>query len=175
MKKILILLSAIIMLVWTNSFAADSTITISGHVRDNTCVIASESRDLSVDLKNTSTKQLNSVGSTSPLIPFRIILSPCGDSVTAVKVSFTGTSDSDNAELLKIDGGSISAAGVAVQILNSEQKRLSINPPSTSIGWTKLKPGQANILDFYASMAATRVPVHAGHVFATAAFTLEFL
>ena len=37
-----------------------------------------------------------------------------------------------------------------------------------------LTPGQTNILNFYARLMATQVPVTAGHVNATATFTLEF-
>ncbi|MDR8230620.1 type 1 fimbrial protein, partial [Acinetobacter baumannii] len=40
--------------------------------------------------------------------------------------------------------------------------------------WTTLTPGQTNILNFYARLMATQVPVTAGHVNATATFTLEF-
>ena len=40
--------------------------------------------------------------------------------------------------------------------------------------WTTLTPSQANTLNFYARLMATQVPVTAGHVNATATFTLEF-
>ncbi|WP_162868160.1 type 1 fimbrial protein, partial [Klebsiella pneumoniae] len=49
-----------------------------------------------------------------------------------------------------------------------------INAAASSIAWTNLTPGQTNILGFYARLMATRVPVTAGHVYATATFTLEF-
>lgn len=40
--------------------------------------------------------------------------------------------------------------------------------------WTTLTPGQTNILNFYARLMATQVPVTAGHVNATATFTPNF-
>ncbi len=40
--------------------------------------------------------------------------------------------------------------------------------------WTTLTPGQTNILNFYARLMATQVPVTAGHVNATATFTRNF-
>ncbi|HFT1963321.1 TPA: fimbrial protein [Enterobacter ludwigii] len=173
-KKPLSLFGAALTLVCINAFAADSTLTIRGNVRDNACAVAAESKEFTVNLMDNATKQFNAVGATTPLIPFRIVLSPCGSSVTAVKVGFNGSQDSDNNDLLKIDGGASSAAGMAVQILNGQQTMLPVNAPSSSIVWTPLTPGQTNTLGFYARLMATRVPVIPGHVYATATFTLEF-
>ena len=103
-----------------------------------------------------------------------IVLSPCGTSVTAVKVGFTGVADSVNTSLLKLDAGASAAAGMGVDILDQQQSRLPVNAPSSAIAWTTLTPGQTNILNFYARLMATQVPVTPGHVNATATFTLEF-
>ena len=135
MKKPLNLFGAVLTLVCANAFAADSTITISGYVRDNACAVATESKEFTVDLMDNAAKQFNAVGATTPLVPFRIVLSPCGSSVTAVKVGFNGTPDSDNNDLLKIDGGASAAAGMAVQILNGQQTMLPVNAPASSIAW----------------------------------------
>ncbi|MFJ3164497.1 fimbrial protein [Serratia sp. CY54717] len=168
------LLGTVLTLLCANAFAADSTITISGNVRENTCMIATESKEFTVDLMDNAAKQFNTVSATTPTVPFRIVLSSCSSTVTAVKVGFSGTQDSENNNLLKIDGGASAAAGMAVQILNSQQAMLPINAPSSSIAWTLLTPGQTNTLGFYARLMATRVPVTAGHVNASATFTLEF-
>ena len=174
MRKNLYLLGAILSLVSFGTPAADSTITISGYVRDNTCAVAGESKDFTVDLMNNAARQLHAVGATTPLVPFRIVLSPCGSSVTAVKVGFVGVADSSNTELLKLDGGASAAAGMGVQILDARQTALPLNAASSAIAWTTLTPSQANTLNFYARLMATQVPVTAGHVNATATFTLEF-
>ena len=86
-------------------------------------------------------------------VPFRIVLSPCGTSVTAVKVGFTGVADSVNTSLLKLDAGASAAAGMGVDILDQQQSRLPVNAPSSAIAWTTLTPGQTNILNFYAVLA----------------------
>lgn len=174
MRKTLYLLSAIVALVIANASAADSTITISGYVRDNACAVAGESKDFTVDLMDNAAKQFHAVGATTPLVPFSIVLSPCGSSVTAVKVGFVGIADSSNTDLLKLDGGTSAAAGIGVQILDGQQTVLPLNAVSTAIPWTTLTPGQSNTLNFYARLMATQVPVTAGHVNATATFTLEF-
>ena len=121
MRKTLYLLSALVSLAVNNASAADSTITISGYVRDNACAVAGESKDFTVDLMDNAAKQFHAVGATTPLVPFRIVLSPCGSSVTAVKVGFVGVADSINTDLLQLDGGASAAAGMGVQILDAQQ------------------------------------------------------
>lgn len=174
MRKTLYLLCTALSLVVANASAADSTITISGYVRDNACAVAGESKDFTVDLLDNAAKQFHAVGATTPLVPFRIVLSPCGSSVTAVKIGFVGIADSINTDLLKLDDGATAAAGMGVQILDAQQTMLPLNAASATIPWTTLSPGQTNTLNFYARLMATQVPVTAGHVNATATFTLEF-
>lgn len=166
--------SVCLALTATCALAADSTITITGNVRDNGCAVAGESKDFTVDLMNNAAKQFNAVGATTPAVPFRIVLSPCGGAVSAVKVGFTGVADNGNTSLLKLGSGASAAAGMGVQILNGQQTTLPINAASSTIPWTTLTPGQTNTLNFYARLMATQVPVTPGHVNATATFTLEF-
>lgn len=174
MTKSLYLLGAMLSFTLPHAFAADSTITINGYVRDNACAVAGESKDFTVDLMDNAAKQFNAIGATTPVVPFRIVLSPCGSSVTAVKVGFTGVADTSNTSLLKLDSGGSAAAGMGIQILDTNQTMLPLNAASTAIAWTTLTPGQTNTLNFYARLMATQVPVTAGHVNATATFTLEF-
>lgn len=174
MLKLIPLTGAILVLSCTHVFAADSTITVSGNVRDNACTVATETKTFTVNLLDNTAKRFSVVGATSPLVPFRIVLSTCGSSVKAVKVGFTGTQDNENSQLLKIDDGASSASGMAVQILDSQQAALPVNATSPSLSWIPLSEKQTNILNFYARLMATRVPVTAGHVYATATFTLEF-
>lgn len=157
-----------------NAFAADSTITISGYVRENACAVAGESKDFTVDLMENASKQFYAVGATTPAVPFRIVLSPCGSAATALKVGFTGVADSADSSLLKLDSGTNTASGVGIEILDAQQIALPLNAASSTLQWTTLMPGKTNILNFYARMKAAKVPVVAGHVSATATFTLEF-
>lgn len=165
---------ALILAVPGHARAADSTITIHGYVRDNGCAVAAESKDFTVDLLDNSSKQFSAPGVTTPLVPFRIVLSPCGNAVSAVKVGFTGTSDTVNSSLLKLDNVSGGARGIGIQILDGRQAALAVNAASSVIPWTTLVPGQTNILSFYARLMSTSLPVSAGHVRASAIFTLEF-
>ena len=173
MRNILKLLSALIPLAAAGSaYSADSTITISGYVRDGSCIVSGESKDFTVNLLDHAAKQFHTVGAATPLVPFSIVLSACGNAATAIKVGFVGIADSINTDLLKIDSGG--AAGLGVQILDAHQVVLPVNAASSAIPWTTLTPGQSNTLNFHARMMATQVPVTAGRVYATATFTLEF-
>ena len=60
------LLSALLALFAPLAFAADSTIAISGYVRDNACAVAGESKDFTVDLQDNAAKQFYAVGATTP-------------------------------------------------------------------------------------------------------------
>ena len=76
MKTLQYLLGALLTLAAPLSFAADSTITISGYVRDNACAVAGESKDFTVDFQDNAAKQFYAVGATTTPVPFRIVLSP---------------------------------------------------------------------------------------------------
>ncbi|RQN07354.1 fimbrial protein [Pantoea ananatis] len=174
MKKKLqaIVLSGV--LTCTIAQAADSTINITGYVRDNMCRVDTGSQNFIVDLMNSATKQLFRIGAYTPSIPFNIILSPCGAYAVGVKIGFTGTADTNNSSLLKLDGVAGSAAGMGIQILDSTGNQLAINAPVANLSWVQLNPGQSNTIQFYARLMATRYPVTAGTVSATATFILEF-
>ncbi|MDF7680291.1 fimbrial protein [Enterobacteriaceae bacterium ESL0689] len=171
MRKLLCLPCILLTLVATHTIAAESTITLNGYMHDNSCEVDSQSVNFGVDLLHHATKQLNIVGATTVMVPFKIVFSSCGASTTNVRIGFTGTADGDDPHLLKNDG---SASGLGVEILDSDKNIQPLNALQTSIRWTPLRPGQSNIVNFYARLKASRSPVVAGIVQATATFTLEF-
>jgi minor fimbrial subunit len=154
--------------------AVDSTITITGYLKDNACSVSVDSRNFTVDLMSNAAKQLYRVGAVTPDIPFNIIFDKCGGSATAVRVGYVGASDSENITLLKIDTGGNAASGMGIQILDNDKTPVPLNAAQDSLKWMTLTPGQSNTLSFYARLMATRAPVAAGVVTATANFTLEF-
>ncbi len=156
------------------AYAADSTINIKGNVKDNTCAVAPGSQNQVVDLLNNAVRQLYAVGEVTPVVPFQIELTPCGASVIAVKVGFVGIADANNTSLLALDPGSSNASGAGIQILDENRTPLVLNANSSNIMWTPLVAGRGNTLHFYARLMASKLPIVAGHVRATATFTLEF-
>lgn len=153
---------------------ADTDITITGNVRDNACSISADSEDLTVNLQSIASKQFNMTGSTSIAVPFNIILSPCGTSVTAIRIGFSGASDSQNNMLIANAVNASAASGIGIQILDSKYNPLKPNITLSDAPWIKLTTGSTNILHFYARMMATHRSVTAGQVAGTADFTVEF-
>ncbi|ALX93575.1 fimbrial protein [Serratia fonticola] len=172
MRKQLYILCLLSLFSTRETLAADSTISISGNVRDNACTVAAGSKDFVVDLMNNATKQLFRVGAVTPMVPFNIVFDRCSSAAIGVKVGFTGGADNDNPALLKIDSGG--AEGMGIQILDNNKDPIALNATSSTLEWSPLTGGQSNTLYFYARLMATRSPVTAGQVRATANFTLEF-
>lgn len=162
------------MMFSVTTYAADSTINIKGNVKDNTCAVDPGSQNQVVDLLNNGVRQLYAVGEVTPVVPFQIELTPCGASVIAVKVGFVGIADANNTSLLALDPGTSNASGAGIQILDGSRAPLSLNANSSNITWTPLVAGRGNTLHFYARLMASKLPIVAGHVRATATFTLEF-
>lgn len=157
-----------------DAYAADSTITITGYLKDNTCSVSVDSQRFTVDLLSHTAKLFNQVGAVTPAIPFKIVFDKCSSSAKAVRVGFEGSPDSDDTTLLQIDSGTNTARGIGVQILDRDKTPIPLNAVQDSLKWTILTPNQSNTLDFYARLVATHAPVTAGTVTATANFTLEF-
>ena len=174
MKPLPYLFAAALTLSASPALAVDSTLSITGYVHDNACAVSTTSKNFTVDLLTHAAKQFPAVGATSVLIPFDIVLSPCGSSVTAVKVGFTGTADSRNTSLLALNASGSSAAGIGVEILDSNRQALPVNASFSGIAWLPLTGKQTHVLNFFARMKATQFPVTAGQVSADATFTLEF-
>ncbi|AHG21156.1 fimbrial protein [Chania multitudinisentens RB-25] len=174
MRKHLYTLCLLTLLSARATQAADSTITITGNVKDNACTVAPGSQSFTVDLLSNAAKQLNRIGATTPTVPFSIVFDKCGGSAISVKVGFTGGADNDNAALLQVDGGAGAASGLGIQILDKSGNAIALNEVSSALSGSTLTAGQSNTLYFSARLMATRTPVTAGQVRATANFTLEF-
>jgi len=168
------LLAALLMFTLTAVRAADTTVTVTGVVHDNTCAVQAGSANFSVNLLQTASKQLSTPGASSPPVPFTISFSRCGTAATAVRIGFTGSADQDNSRLLKTDTGTGTAQGVAIQLLSGSQVPVDLNAAQSGLTWLNLTGGQPATLQFWARMMAVRTPVVAGTVSATAGFTLEF-
>lgn len=168
------LLFVLLLLAATGAWAADTTVTVTGTVRDNTCTVQTGAANFTVNLLQTASKQLNIPGGVSPSVPFSIRFSRCGAAASAVRIGFTGNASPDNSNLLKTDSGTNAAQGVAVQILSESLVPLNLNASEDDLPWISLTGGQPATLKFWARMMAVRSPIVAGTVSATAGVTLEF-
>lgn len=168
------LLAALLLFTLTGVRAADTTVTVTGVVHDNTCAVQASSANFSVNLLQTASKQLSTPSASSPPVPFSISFSRCGSAATAVRIGFTGSADPDNSQLLKTDTGTGTSQGVAIQLLSGSQVPVALNAAQSDLIWLNLTGGQPATMRFWARMMAVRTPVTAGTVSATAGVTLEF-
>ncbi|WP_075180636.1 fimbrial protein [Pantoea sp. 1.19] len=163
-----------LLLLLSPAHSADSTLTITGTLQDNTCEVDTAQKAITVSLGTHAAKQFTAPGSTAPPVPFDLVLSRCGSAARGVKVFFTGTGDGQQPTLLQLDRVSGAAQGVAIALLDAQQAPLPLNATAEEVALLPLRPGQTNVLPFYAQLTATQAPVSAGTISATAAFTLEY-
>ena len=83
-------------------FAHDGTVNISGSFRRNTCVLAQDSKQINVQLGDVSLTRF-SHGNYGPEKSFIINLQDCGTDVSTVDVTFSGTPDGVQSEMLSIE------------------------------------------------------------------------
>lgn len=101
---------------------------------------------------------------------FTIDLQNCGAVANGMNISFSGTTDDNNPELLKLSPES-SAGGIAIELMDSAQK---IIPIGSSLAYP-ITAGAANVsLIFYASMVANGENVKTGHVISSVTFDTSY-
>lgn len=88
------------------------TVNFTGSIKENTCVLDSESVTKTVNLNDVETSVFQQQGAASQEIPFSIVLKDCDP--TKATLTFKGETENDIS--LKVNGG---AKGVGVQILES--------------------------------------------------------
>lgn len=153
------------------TYAHDGTVHISGTIKSNTCTVTDESRNQTVQLGRVADKRFFSVGDASVPQQFIIKLQDCGAAVREVTVTFSGDADTNNPNLLKVDGGSGAASGVGVAILDREKKIIALNAPSESYS---LSPHVDAILLFFSQYISTSVHVTPGKASALATFKMTY-
>ena len=149
MKRVVLLLLPFCLL--SNASRAETQVgswnmTINGTVLPSSCDVDAGSQNQTIQMGKISSSVFSSVGATSPNTPVSIKLTGCTNTVGA-KVTFSGTEDADNPQLLALsDTGSSGtlATGVGVEVLNSDNTAIPLNSPSLQYS---LKDGD-NTLSF---------------------------
>ncbi|QMI35095.1 fimbrial protein [Escherichia coli] len=155
-----------------NSFtlqAHNGTVNISGSFRSNTCVLAQDSRQINVSLGDVSLSRF-SQGHYGPEIAFHINLQDCGTDVSTVDVTFSGTPDATQTNMLAIDNGASAASGLAIAILDEAKMLIPLNQASKDY---TLRTGDIP-LAFYAQLRPSSGNVQSGNVNASATFVLHY-
>ena len=93
-------------------------IEFSGSITDTSCNIDSTSANQIVDLGKWASSYFTGAGSETTKTAFHIKVKDCPATVTKVSVLFDGTRDSNNSNLLAVNGG---AQGVAIKLYEDDK------------------------------------------------------
>lgn len=155
------------------SYSADTELTITGKIWDNTCEIDVANQSFTVDLGINSSKSFLELNQKGPKNYFDINLSKCGNSAKEMFITFEGVQDSNNSSLLSIDKTINSASGVSILIEYDGKKMVPINQKNAIK--IQLLPNQPNVTRFSATLVSTKLPVKVGQFTASAGFLFEYL
>lgn len=164
-----------ILVITSSSYAATVQLTrinirLSGEVIAYTCGVLEEEKEKYINLGTYSTKNLNAVGKKGRIIPIPFNLYNCAPGVPFT-LTFSGSSDSSNADLLALDQQTNSAKNIAIEILTPNKTRLPLNKKSESF---KADSNGSLSTTFYANYIVTKNSPTAGVANATAQFTIQY-
>lgn len=171
-KYIYFVCMAYFVLVLGKTEAHDGRVYVTGTITDNTCTLSPDSENIDVDMGTVSNRQFYQAGDGSAWQPFAIDLQNCGSTVSGVTVSFSGTANGRNADLLALVEGADDAAGVGIGIYDKDKNLIPLGQESEVMA---LSSGQASAhLQFYARYIADGSAVTAGTANASATFILAY-
>jgi major type 1 subunit fimbrin (pilin) len=90
----------------------------TGSITDSSCNVDSTSANQSVDLGKWASSYFTGAGSETTKTAFHIKVKDCPSTVTTVSVLFDGTRDTNNSDLLAING---TASGVAIKLYEDDK------------------------------------------------------
>jgi major type 1 subunit fimbrin (pilin) len=147
-------------------------INFTGEITTAPCSVDGNNANQTVSLGSISTNSLQTAGAMSTAKNFQIQLTGCSlATVQSASVTFDGTSDINNPDLLALTAGPSTAKNVAVGIYDVyNKKELALNTASDGI---PIADGN-NVLPFQAYYKATQAGVTAGDANASAQFTVSY-
>jgi len=163
----------VLMLVFISAtHAHDGTVNISGTIQDNTCELAPDSQNKSIDMGTFVAAQFSRVGDFSPAKMFTLNLQSCGPAASGATVTFSGTADAHNPDVFALEAAADSAYGLALGIFDADGKRIAPGATSDAV---ELKPGEASVeLDFSARYVSVLNSVTAGKGNVTLTFKINY-
>ncbi|ADO49268.1 fimbrial protein [[Enterobacter] lignolyticus] len=151
----------------------EGQVNFTGEILDSACeVVNNLSNPLNVNLGKVSKTAFSGIGSTADTTQFAIQLKNCPETVSTAAITFGGTPDTDNNNVLALTAGTGVAAGVGIQLLDSSQQPLSLYTASQPY---TLQSGTAtNNLEFAARYIQTQSTISAGPANAVSTFTVVY-
>ncbi len=163
---------AALLAVGVTSFQASATegggkITFNGEINSGACSIAPDSVDQTVEMGSISASLITNNGTSNP-VPFSINLKDCDGTKNKVKITFTGTGDSNDSTLLALMSGR--AAGAGIMLMDSNQNQIKLGDPSNDIS---ISEGDS-VLRLQAALKKTTGTVTPGNFQSFAQFRLAY-
>ena len=143
----------------------------TGKITDVSCDVTTDTKSQTVDL-GTWAKSYFDAQSETTLTPFNIKVENCPDTVKTVSVLFDGTSDANDATLLKTTG---QAAGVGIKLYEDDRSTaIKLNSVSKAQDIDSVSGKGSKTLNFFADYKATGIPVTTGDANADANFLMVY-
>lgn len=174
-QKILVLTTLLGLSLTHSAVAADSgsaSINFKGRIVDAACNVTVSGTDNStVELGQWPTSTFKAKGDTTIPQPFTLNVDDCTEG--NFKFNFTGTSDSVNTQLLKVNGAD--GVGIAISALDSTSSIVGINtnPNQDSTAWVQVSTEGKASLPLQAFYQSTKDKVTEGEANATVRVTLQ--
>ncbi|OBU07351.1 fimbria assembly protein [Morganella psychrotolerans] len=143
---------------------------LSGEIVAYTCGVEVSQANKKVNLGRWPLKHLKATGDRTQSMPFGFQLQNCPPS-SSVTIVFSGKKDKQDNTLLALTEGAAAAKSVAVEILDSQKKRLPLDTKSPKIAMDINGNGQAQ---FYANYIATGSQPTPGTADADATFMITY-
>lgn len=163
----------VLMLVFISAtHAHDGTVNISGTIQDNTCELAPDSQNKTIDMGIFAASQFRQSGDFSAAKKLTLNLQYCGPAASGATVTFSGTADTQNPEMFALEAAAESAKGLALGIYDTDGKPIAPGKSSASVA---LKPGQTSAsLNFLARYVAVQDSVSAGSANGVVTFVVDY-
>lgn len=149
--------------------AADGTINFTGSILDSACTVTGSTQ--TVALGSVVKSAFTAAGNTASPTKFSITLSSCPEATKTAIVSFDGTTNTTNSNLLALTSGS-AATGVGVGIYESDNT--TIIPVGTHSASKTLSTTASTTFNFIAKYVATAAAVTAGSANAVSDVTISY-
>lgn len=143
-------------------------------LQDFACDVSLATANQTVHIGDFDIRDYTTPGSVSPAVDFSIDITNCDQSYLSSQVYFSGQSDDNDANLLKLSGdanGGDVASGIAVQILDSTLKEIPLN---SRTDWTLMKKSSGVTLHYKLRYKSTIREVKGGNAAAVLYFDVLY-
>ncbi|KAA5971611.1 fimbrial protein [Pantoea sp. M_9] len=170
MKRTILAMTTVASLFSGAAFAVDGTINFTGKITDDTCDIDAGSATQNINMGTIGSDAFQGPGTIAGATGFKIVMTNCPASHSAVSVKFDGAPDNGNPDILALSSSPTNASGVGIQLRDYDRTPISLNTDSKPVPVT----GGTATMNFSAAYIATAATVTAGDADSTVNFTVNY-